>query len=235
MNRLADKAKNRTYNSLLMNGDTALFMECLRPGLAKACPTTVAQILSERWNLPQICRLLTHREASVRSIAAISLGLVGDLSCVKALAGLLHDADDQVAKLAENSLWAIWFRSGEPQAVAPFRDGLAFFHEERYKQAVNCFHEAVACDPNFAEAWHQCGIAHFFMGEYHQAIDASQQVIQIMPLHFAAISTIGHSYAQLDCFDKALLHYQWALRIHPRLQAIAKAAKQIKQKLVTAY
>jgi tetratricopeptide (TPR) repeat protein len=214
-----------------MQVDPVQFMQVVRPALASGDATRLAEEVRSRWTPRQLCGLLGHPKTDIRRVTAITLGLVGDRGCVGCLARALHDEDEQVNQMAEHGLWSIWFRSGKPAASKPFSDGVALLCAESYPQAMEKFEEAFRIDPNFAEAYNQCAIAHFFLGEWEPSIRDCERTIKLMPSHFGAVSGMGHCYAQVGELKKALQCYRRALAINPRMPAIARAVRRLQAKL----
>ncbi len=200
--------------------DEKSFIEVVRPALALADPTALAKEVRMRWKPCQVGQLLESADLDVRRVAAVTLGLIGTQRQVGALAKALHDADDCVNSMAEHSLWSIWFRLGRPETSQPFQNGLAMIESENYHAAIDCFRQAAALDKDFAEAYNQCAIAHYFLGEYDEAIEDCHQALKLMPCHFGAMAGIGHCYCEKGDCSKALEYYGKALQINPRMDEI---------------
>ena len=206
-------------------------MRVVRPGLQAGDAQAVADEVLLRWMPRQLCRLLGDGDVDVRRVAAVVLGLVGDRTCVGCMARALHDADEQVHALAEHGLWSIWFRSGKAEAGAAFATGVGMLEREAYREAVGQFDAAAALDPDFAEAHNQCGMAHFFLGEWQESVEACERALERMPAHFGAMAGMGHAYTQLERVEDALGCYRRALSINPRMPGIASAVERLEAKL----
>ncbi len=211
--------------------DANLFLQAVRPGLQQADPVRLAHDVAKHWRPDDLCQFLHHPSVEVRQAAAVVLGLVGEMPQSNCLAQALRDTDERVNLMAEHGLWSIWFRSCHPKAACLFRQGVSLIDTENHSQALELFKAALRIDPNFAEAYNQCAIAHFFMDQWDLAIDCCKSVIKRVPVHFGAISGMGHSHMQLGQIDQALYCYKWALRINPRMPAIAGAVDRIERQL----
>src|SRR5687768_10833297 len=154
--------------------DGKTFLEVTRPVLESGDAHALAEAISKRWHVIELCQLLNHADVDVRRVAAVSIGFVGDMSTVPCLARSLRDSDEQVNHMAEHGLWSIWFRGGSPKAARPFREGIAMLGAESYQRAIECFREASRLDPDFAEAYNQCALAHFFLGQWSESIEDCQ-------------------------------------------------------------
>lgn len=214
-----------------MGIDAKQFMQVAVPYLQQCDATALVQAISARWTVADICDLLVDGDVDARRVAAVTAGLVGDPSAIPCLAAALRDVDAQVNQMAEHALWSLWFRGGNPRAASPFREGVAMLAEEKYANAAACFAESARIDPRFAEAYNQDAIAHFFLGQYHKAINNCGRAIQLIPQHFGAISGMGHCYTQLGQLDQALCCYRQALDINPRMAVIERACQRIEARL----
>ena len=203
------------------------FLEVVRPALADADAAQLAQAVKVRWRQVEITRLLRHDQVDVRRVAALTLGLIGDMAATPALTRALRDDDPMVNEMAEHSLWSIWFRAGSDEANRPFQEGVALLTTNAYHEAIDCFHEAVLIDPYFAEAFNQCAIAHFFLAQWRESIEQCKRTVHIAPTHFGAIAGMGHCYAQLGELVQAKRCYQRTLEINPAMPAIEQAIARL--------
>ena len=211
--------------------DAKAFLHTARIAMESGDAATLAQAIGARWHPLAICRLLRHRDADVRRVAAFTLGLVGNRAVVPPLTRALRDPDAQVNEMAEYSLWSIWFRDCNPAAVKPFKEGLALLAVEAHDRAISCFNASTTADPTFGEAYNQCAIAHFFLGQWSKALADGFRAVRYVPMHFGAISGLGHCYTQMGQFAPALKCYRHALHIHPRLHGVRKAIERLERKL----
>lgn len=211
--------------------DPSQFLEAVRPALETGDAELLAERVRRRWAPRTICTLLRHGDSDVRRVAAVTLGLVGDASCIGCLARALHDPDEQVNQMAEHGLWAIWFRSCDCKAAYPFQEGMALLAAESYEAAIDKFRAAIELDPAFAEAYNQCSIARFFLGQWRDSIEDARQALLRQPCHFGAMAGMGHCYAHLGDLRKALDCYRRAIAINPRMTAIARAVQRLEREL----
>ncbi len=203
------------------------FLDAVRPALSRCDAPALAQAIKARWRTRDVASMLRHDSSEVRRVAATALGLIGDMKCVGPLTRALHDDDWQVNELAENALWSIWFRSGKPQAAKPFCQGVALMASEQYEEAVTAFNEATTLDPQFAEAYNQCAIAHFLLSQWRASIADGRRAIELVPSHFGAFASMGHTYVELGDLEKAVQCYRRALRINPRMHTISRALEPL--------
>ena len=203
----------------------------LTPGLAQGDLTEALAWMQQTWTSSQLVHLLREKTADARKIAALALGLIGDAAAVKPLAIALYDDDPLVCRLAEHSLWAIWFRLGKPRAVSMVKCGNTHLDHGNFSSAIEKFSQAIQEDPSFAEAYNQRAIAFYLSEQYERAIDDCRAALARMPQHFGAMAGMGHCYAHTGQWKQARHCYRLALAIHPRLEGVEASLAQIDQLL----
>jgi len=208
------------------------FLGVVRPALGQCDAAALAHAVKVRWRAKDVAQLLRHSDVEVRRAAAIALGLMGEKPCYGSLARALHDDDWRVNEMAENAIWSILFRSGDPRAARPFRAGMAHMNDGSYDQAISSFMKATRVDPNFAEAYNQCAIAHFFNAQWIQAVANCRRAIHLVGCHFGAYSGMGHCYVELGKMEEAAHYYRRALQINPRMATVAQALERLEATLL---
>ena len=71
--------------------------------------------VSARYNEGTLARLLQSGDTQARRASVLALGLFGGFGSNAAVARGLRDPDPTVRTLADNALWAIWFRADTPE------------------------------------------------------------------------------------------------------------------------
>jgi len=207
------------------------FVKVVSPALAGGDADGLCRAVAERWTPPELCPLLGSTRVDVRRAAALTLGLVGGAEVVGCLARSLTDADDQVYREAENALWSIWFRGGAAEAVEHFHAGVQAIAENRYSEALTLLRKATDTDPEFSEAHNQTGIVHYLRGEWACCNDACRRALALTPTHFGALASLGHGYAHLGEYAKAIASYERALLVNPRMQELREACCSLRRRV----
>ena len=207
------------------------FLNVVRPHLQTGDAACLAQAVRVRWRPAQVSQLLRQGGIDTRRVAALVLGLIGNKASSHALTRALRDEDAQVNLMAEHALWSIWFRAGAPEATESFREGVALLESEAYEAAIICFTKASTIDLDFAEAHNQCAIAHYFLAQWPASIQSCCKAIRLNPVHFGAISGLGHVYAQTGDLTRALRCYRRSLSINPRMPVIERATKRLESRI----
>ncbi len=204
-------------------------IELCQPALEAGDVNELAATLRRHSSIRQLCTMLREKSVSARRIAALGLSLIADAPCSGCLARALRDEDDQVADLAENGLWSLWFRGGLPEAMAPFQQGVALLGRDKPLEAIEAFAKAHELDPEFAEAHNQRAICHYMLEQYELSIHHCELTLARVKHHFGALSGIGHCYANLGLYEEAIVSYRKALEVHPRLNAVAATIPRLEQ------
>jgi len=201
----------------------------LTPALVDGTLSDALETVRLHWSTAQLIALLAHRNGDVRKVAALALGFVGGAPAIAPLAVALHDPDMLVTQVAEHALWCIWFRQGKCCSVSLLRAGSSALSTGHYPMAIDKFSEAIAVDPDFAEAYNQRAIAYYLAERYLEAIVDCQAALERIPQHFGAMAGMGHCYAHLQRYAEARRCYRLALAIHPRLEGIDTSLQQVEQ------
>jgi tetratricopeptide (TPR) repeat protein len=157
------------------------------------------------------------------------LGQTGLMADVPALVEALRDPDDLVRSLAENSLWQVWSRSGDPGVDGLFQLGLEQMNGRDAEAAIETFSQIIQRMPDFAEGWNKRATLYYLVGEYQKSLADCEEVIRRNPVHFGALSGFGLNYLQLQKPEQALQYFQRALDVNPNLAQIQAAVEALKE------
>ncbi len=211
--------------------DSDAFIAAVQPLLEKRDLPGLLKLIKTRWTCEQLTSLVDYGTADAKKVAALALGLVGPTCCVQELARLLRDKDPMVNRMAEHALWSIWFRGSTDEANHQLCRGAQAIDRGDYDHAIEHFNKALAIDPDFAEAYNQRAIAHYFNENYAASVADSDAAIQRMPCHFGAWSGKGHAHAHLGQMRQALHAYRKALEINPYLECIRESVEELEKRL----
>jgi tetratricopeptide (TPR) repeat protein len=215
----------------LLSIDPDTFVARVQPLLEKRDMPGLLAMLKSNWSKEQIVSLLSGRHCDARKVAAQALSLVGCKGCIPEIAKQLKDPDPMVNQMAEHALWNIWFRCGSAEANEHLARGTQQINDRAFASAIEHFDEALACDPDFAEAYNQRAIAHFLQEHYRDSIADCQRAVELMPCHFGAWAGLGHCYAHLEELSAAKRSYERALAINPHLECVRESVEQLQRRL----
>jgi tetratricopeptide (TPR) repeat protein len=168
-------------------------------------------------------------ETRRQAIAWLSeVGLPADAG---ALLAALSDEDEVVRVLAEQAVWQVWSRSGDPETDSLLQAGIEQMNRGDGPAAVATFTRVIERRPDFAEGWNKRATVYFLMGEYEKSLRDCDEVIKRNPHHFGALAGYGQIYLRLDEPERALEYFRRALRVNPNLHAVRRAIPRLEQLL----
>jgi len=171
--------------------------------------------VSGRYHEATLARLLQAGDMPARRAAVLALGLFGGYGSNAAVAGALKDADPTVRALADNALWAIWFRADTPEnneALDRVRDLIG---RGRLAEAIEQADRLIDRAPDFAEARNQRAIAHYFGGHLARSVADCREVLARNPYHTGALSGMGQCLLRIGRPEEAIVAFRRALEIQP--------------------
>ena len=99
---------------------------------------------------------------------------------------------------------ATWMKVRETPVTTPFHD-----------QAIGALLEELKTSPATAGTYYALGMIHADLGDYHAAIDAFQNALEINPsFHFSAVQ-LAQIFQSKGMYDLAITHYRMALSTKP--------------------
>jgi tetratricopeptide (TPR) repeat protein len=176
-----------------------------------------------------LAALADKNNAESRRLGAAWLGDMGQMQDVPLLVQALRDPDAEVSTQAEQSLWQIWGRSGDPDVDALFQRGVDQMNERDFGDAIETFSRIIQKKPEFAEGWNKRATIYYLVGEYEKSLADCEEVLRRNPVHFGVLSGFGLNYLQLSKPEQALDYFERALAVNPNLGQIQAAVEALKQ------
>jgi len=133
-------------------------------------------------------------------------------------AALAAAKDDAEAREVEDRLWTFWrsFADNESrQLLEQSRQAQLRFD---YAEATLYMQQLVKHAPQFAEGWNQLGYMYFLAGKYDASLQAIDRVLELEPMHYAALAGKGIILIQQGKEAEAQAPLQRALAINPWLK-----------------
>jgi tetratricopeptide (TPR) repeat protein len=186
------------------------------------------QRVASRYAEATLVRLATSPDRQARRSAILALGLLGTMNVNTTLAARLHDEDEDVTRLAADSLWLVWFRGSTPENCDELRRILRLRDRQRALEALN---HLIERDPEFAEAFNQRAILYFRLEQYERSIADCEEVLKRNPCHFGAHAGMGQCLLKLRKQRPALKAFKAALRLYPTLDGIAETVRSLESAL----
>lgn len=161
------------------------------------------------------------------------LGARGTMAEVPILVQALRDPDEVTRVLAEDALWRVFLRSGDPEADRLSQEGIQRMQRGELGEAVELFSQAVARAPRYAEGYNKRATAYYLMGRFAESLEDCQRTLALNPWHFGALSGEGLVYTRLNRPRRALEAFERALAVHPHLQGARRNAELLREYLAT--
>jgi tetratricopeptide (TPR) repeat protein len=207
------------------------FLDAVSAHLACGRTSEVYRALDREWTPERLAEMLGSDEPDVLVCACRCLGMIGEMSHCNSLAGLLRHARDDVSSAAEQALWTIWARQGSARARELLHAASRLVEESNLADALALTERAVALDPRFAEAHHQCALVLHSIDQAEAAAESYRAALRLNPHHFAAAAGLGHLCAAEGDLAGALRWYRMALSLHPKLEELREMVPQIEAAL----
>jgi tetratricopeptide (TPR) repeat protein len=212
--------------------DPERFIAAVQPLLERMDLQGLHDLLMSRYTTEQLQQLMTTEHTDAKKVALLGVGMVGHACCVPGLAIHLKDPDPVVYEMTEHAMWNIWFRMGNsPEANHQLARGAQALERKDFEHAIKHFNRALEIDPEFPEAYNQRALAQYLLERYEESIEDCRRTIERMPLHFGALSGMGHCHAHLGQMRPAIECYRQALAIHPHLDCLKEAIPELEAQL----
>jgi len=101
----------------------------------------------------------------------------------------------------------------EAASIAKLNEGVKFFGQKRYDEALEAYDEAIVLNPRYAEAWNNKGLALYHLGRHVEAIQAYNMAIELNPRLADSWGNKGDSLKALLKYDEAIQAYNKAIEL----------------------
>ena len=185
------------------------------------------QQVSARYTEGTLARLIDSPDVTGRRAGILALGLLGTMASNGVVARALRDSDPTVRDLADNALWAIWYRADTPENNTTLEQVRLLIQHDRLADAVTRASRLIVLAPNFAEAYNQRAIAHFFQGQFQESAEDCERVLERNPYHFGALAGLAQCQIRLEKRREALKTLRRALRLQPFSKGLRQAVSSL--------
>lgn len=183
--------------------------------------------VATRYTEGTLARMATSGGSPGRRAAVLALGLVGGFQVNAVVGRALRDPDPVVRNLAQNALWAIWFRADSPENNATLQQVHDLIERGRFVEAETLATRLISRAPQFAEAYNQRAIALYALGRLAESAADCLRTLERNPYHTGALGGLGQCYLRLNDRRAALKTYQRALKIQPYSEGLRQAVAEL--------
>jgi tetratricopeptide (TPR) repeat protein len=178
----------------------------------------------------QALRALASADAAARAEAVVWIANRGGMDDAGLLQERLRDESSFVRSFAEQGLWLLWTRSGDPDIDRQMAHATELIEDEKHAQAIAVLTQIIRKKPAFAEGWNRRATVYYVMGEYRKSIADCHEVLKRNPGHFGALSGMGQIHVQLEQWDEALAWFRRALEVNPNMVGVEVNIRQIEER-----
>jgi DNA-binding helix-hairpin-helix protein with protein kinase domain/Flp pilus assembly protein TadD len=101
------------------------------------------------------------------------------------------------------------------EAQQHFADGIQLTKARDYQEAIDAYQQAIALNPDLAEAHHELAFAFFKLGKFKESIASSQRAIKLKPGDADTYRNLGLAYSALRQWKEAIAAFGQAIKIAP--------------------
>ena len=139
--------------------------------------------------------------------------------------------DPAAAGKAMTQIWEIWFDAGDKRVNQFMREGRSAMAGSQFAQALANFDQAIAIDPEYAEAWNQRATLYYFIGNLEASIHDAEQTLVLEPRHFGALSGMGLIHIRAGRLKEAITWFERTLVVNPHARNARTNIEGLKQRL----
>ncbi|WP_435017099.1 tetratricopeptide repeat protein [Tundrisphaera sp. TA3] len=183
--------------------------------------------VAARYGQATLARLLHSGDLKARRASVLALGLFGGIESNADVARALKDPDPTIRNLADNALWAIWFRADTPEnnkALERIQDQIG---RGQFREAIDAADSLIANAPDFAEAYNQRAIANYRLGRFAESIADCKATVARNPYHTGALSGMAQCQYRIGQTSEALATFRRALEIQPYSESLRQCIAEL--------
>lgn len=127
----------------------------------------------------------------------------------------IPDAEELPAKLPTAAPATVVDPVKAAEAEQWFAQGLQFYEQGQYKEAVKSLDKAIAADPSNYKVYTAKGIALAFQGDYPAGIALIEKTLQLKPDYVPAFYDMAMAYKLQKKYDESLIWFQKTIQGDP--------------------
>src|SRR5262245_13454572 len=135
-------------------------------------------------NREQALRDLASPDTATRAEAVVWIANHGTMRDAGLLHERLRDESAFVRGFAEQGLWLLWSRSGDPAVDRDMAQASDLMQAGQYPAAIEILTKVIKQKPDFAESWNRRATVYYLAGQYQKSIADCDQVLKRNPRHF---------------------------------------------------
>lgn len=131
----------------------------------------------------------------------------------------------------DQRIWLLWLHSRDKAVNRLMAQGVIAMQRGALDRALDRFGEITRRAPDFAEGWNKRATVLYMMGRHRESVADVQQVLNLEPRHYGALSGLGMILIALGREEDALEWLRRALELNPYLDGIRLLVEEIGERL----
>jgi len=124
------------------------------------------------------------------------------------------------AALLEGEIWSIWNEHPTNNKLTERLEfGTELMQYGDYNYALKIFDNIIFTDPKWSEPWNKRATLFFLMSQFTNSLNDIDQVLNIEPRHFGALSGQARIFIKLQEYEKAIESIERALQFYPSFKS----------------
>ena len=202
--------------------------------LRSKSPQDCAPYIRHTFQPRQLEELLCLGHVEARRAAAFGLGLTADYRSAPVIAKGVVDPDAEVRRLAQESSWSIWKRSGTPDQQARLESASRKISRNELTAAIFDLTILISQAPAFAEAYNQRAIALFQLQRFAESAEDCRRALELNPYHFGAAVGMAQCFMRINRVEAAYAAFLITERLNPYLPGIQEQVETLRQEVQAA-
>lgn len=137
----------------------------------------------------------------------------------------------QEAAEVDRRIWLLWLHSEDKAVNRLMAQGVIAMQRGALDRALDRFDQIVERAPDFAEGWNKRATVLYMMGRHRESVADVQQVLNLEPRHYGALSGLGMILVAVGQEEDALEWLRRALELNPYLDGIRLLADELGERL----
>ena len=144
---------------------------------------------------------------------------------------LRQELTPQEAADVDRRIWLLWLHSDDRTVNRLMAQGMIAMRRGAFDRALERFDDVVERAPEFAEGWNKRATVLYMMGRHRESVADVQQVLNLEPRHYGALSGLGMILVALGREEDALEWLRRALELNPYLDGVRRLVREIGERL----
>ncbi len=149
----------------------------------------------------------------------------------KLFADLKRTSDATKARRLTIQINQIWQQSGSATVDLLVQWANSAMLEKRYTSALDFLNEAIAINPDYAEAWNRRATVYYLRNDYAHAMFDINRTLELEPRHYGALTGMADILRARGLKEQALKAYEKALEVNPMMRDAQKNLLDLTEEL----